>query len=98
MYFDWLKMNAIWSKKMLVEVAKPFYKDLRDVNKFVLSILQGRTYVRRTGDALDVAFPRQRSRNGGQALEAICQFLNKKQPFNLGLSFGTITFRVETIR
>jgi len=97
MYFDWLKMNAIWSKKMLVEVAKPFYKDLRDVNKFVLSILQGRTYVRLTGDALDVAFPRQRSRNGGQALEAICKFLNKKPPFDLGLSFRSITFRVGTI-
>ena len=45
MYFDWLKMSAIWSKKMLVEVVTPFYKDLRDANKFVLSILQGRTYV-----------------------------------------------------
>ena len=77
MFFDWLKMNAIWSKKLLVEVAKPFYKDLRDVNKFVLSILQSRTYVCRTGDALDVAFPRQRSRNGGQALEAICEFLEQ---------------------
>lgn len=97
MYFDWLKMNAIWSKKLLVEVAKPFYKDLRDVNKFVLSILQGRTYVCRSGDALDVAFPRQRSRNGGQALEAICEFLNKKPPFDLGLSFSTIKFRVGTI-
>ncbi len=98
MYFDWLKMSAIWSKKMLVEVVTPFYKDLRDVNKFVLSILQGRTYVRRTGDALDVEFPRQRSRNGGQALAAICEYLNKKPPFDLGLSFRTITFRVGTIR
>lgn len=97
MFFDWLKMNAIWSKKMLVEVAKPFYKDFRDVNKFILSILQGRTYVCRTGDSLDVAFPRQRSRNGGQALEAICEFLNKKPPFDLGLSFSTIKFRVGTI-
>ncbi len=97
MFFDWLKMNAIWSKKMLVEVAKPFYKDLRDVNKFVLSILQSRTYVLRKGDALDVAFPRQRSRNGSMALEAICEFLNKKKAFDLGLSFRTITFRVGTI-
>lgn len=97
MYFDWLKMNAIWSKKMLVEVAKPFYKDLRDVNKFVLSILQSRTYVCRSGDALDVAFPPRRSRNGGQALKAICDFLNKKGLFDLGLSFRTITFRVGTI-
>lgn len=94
MFFDWLKMNAIWSKKMLVEVAKPFYKDLRDVNKFVLSILRSRTYVCRVGDALDVAFPRQRSRNGRQALEAICEFLNKKGALNLGLSLTTINFRV----
>jgi hypothetical protein len=94
MFFDWLKMNAIWATKMLVEVVKPFYKDLRDVNKFVLSVLQGRTYVRRTGDSLDVAFPPQRSRNGGQALEAMCEFLNEKEPFDLGLSFRTISFRV----
>ncbi len=97
MYFDWLKMNAIWSKKMLVEVAKPFYKDWRDVHKFVLSILQSRTYVCRSGDALDVAFPPQSSRNGGLALEAICEFLNKMGPFDLGLTFRTITFRVGTI-
>jgi len=97
MFFDWLKMNAIWSKKILLEVAKPFYKDLRDVNKFVLCILQSRTYVCRTGDALDVAFPRQRSRNGGLALEAICEFLNNKPPFDLGLLFRTMKFRVGTI-
>ena len=94
MFFDWLKMNAIWATNMLVEVVKPFYKDLRDVNKFVLSILQGRTYVCKTGDALDVAFPPQRSKNGGQALEALCEFLNEKEPFALGLSFRTIRFRV----
>ncbi len=96
MFFDWLKMNAIWSKKMLVEVAKPFYKDLRDVDKFVLSILQSRTYVCRSGDALDVAFPPQRSRNGALALAAICELLNKAGPFDLGLSFTAITFRVGT--
>jgi hypothetical protein len=94
MFFDWLKMNAIWATKMLVEVVKPFYKDLRDVNKFVLSILQGRTYVCRTGYSLDVAFPPQRSKNGGQALEALCEFLNEKRPFDLGLSFTTIRFCV----
>jgi len=94
MFFDWLKMNAIWATKILVEVVKPFYKDLRDVNKFVLSVLQGRTYVRRTGDSLDVAFPPQRSQNGRQALEAMCEFLNEKKPFDLGLSFRTISFRV----
>jgi hypothetical protein len=97
MFFDWLKMNAIWSKKLLIEIAKPFYKDLRDVNKFVLSILQSRTYVCRKGDILDVAFPRQRSRNSSMALEAICEFLNKMEPFDLGLSFKTITFSVGTI-
>jgi len=94
MFFDWLKMNAIWATKMLVEVVKPFYKDLRDVNKFVLSVLQGRTYVCKTGDSLDVAFPPQRSKNGGKALEALCGFLNEKEPFDLGLSFRTIRFRV----
>ncbi len=98
MFFDWLKLHAIWSKTMLVEIAKPFYKDFRDVNKFILSILQSRTYVCRKGDTLDVVFPRQRSRNGGLALVAICGFLNERAPFDLGLSFRKITFRVGKIR
>lgn len=94
MFFDWLKMNAIWATKMLIEVVKPFYKDLRDVNKFILSILQSRTYVCRSGETLEVAFPPQRSRNGGEALEALCKFLNEKGSFDLGLSFWKIWFRV----
>jgi hypothetical protein len=94
MFFDWLKMNAIWAKKMLVEAAKPFYKDLRDVNKFVISVLQSRTYVHRSGEALEVIFPPQRSPNGKAALEALCEFLNKKEPFDLDLSFNKINFHV----
>jgi hypothetical protein len=94
MFFDWLKMNAIWAKKMLVEAAKPFYKDLRDVNKFVISVLQSRTYVHRCGETLEIAFPPQRSPNGKAALEALCEFLNKKEPFDLDLSFNKINFHV----
>ena len=94
LFFDWLKMNAIWAKRQLVDVVKPFYKDLRDVNKFITSILQTRTYVRRRGDTLEVDFPPQHSQNGAKALEGVCEFLNKLDPFDLGLSFQKIKFGV----
>ena len=94
LFFDWLKMNAIWAKRQLVDVVKPFYKDLRDVNKFIISILQTRTYVRRRGDTLEVEFPPQHSQNGGRALDVLCEFLNKMDQFDLGLSFQKIKFRV----
>ena len=94
LFFDWLKMNAIWAKRQLVDVIKPFYKDLRDVNKFIISILQTRTYVRRRGDTLEVEFPPQHSQNGGRALDVLCEFLNKMDQFDLGLSFQKIKFRV----
>jgi hypothetical protein len=96
MFFDWLKMNAIWAKKMLVDVAKPFYHDLRDVNRFVTSVLQARTYVRRHGRTLEVAFPPQRSKPAENALEAMCRYLNETGSFNMGLTFTKITFRVGT--
>ncbi len=35
LFFDWLKMNAIWAKREMIEIVKPIYGDLRDVNKFV---------------------------------------------------------------
>jgi hypothetical protein len=94
LFFDWLKMNAIWAEKMLVGVATPFYKDLRDVNKFILSVLQSRTYVRREGETLHVAFPPRRSKNGRLALEAICEFLNNKGSFDLRLTFNRLSFSV----
>ncbi len=38
LFFDWLKMNAIWVKREVVEIVKPLYKDLRDEIKFVKSM------------------------------------------------------------
>jgi len=97
MFFDWLKMHAVWSMKMLIRIVKPFYKDLRDVNKFVLSILRSRTTVYRVGDTLNVVFPRQRSKKSGLALGAVCDALNAMPPFDLGLSFKKMVFTVESI-
>jgi len=45
LFFDWLKMNAIWARKVIADVVKPYYKDLRDVNKFVSWLLRSHTYV-----------------------------------------------------
>ena len=94
LFFDWLKMNAVWAKRQLVEIAKPYYRDLRDVNKFVRSILRSRTYMSRQDKRLTVSFPPQRSKRGSAALAAICEHLNTKPAVDLGLSFDGIRFRV----
>ena len=94
LFFDWLKMNGIWAKRKLTEIVTPHYKDLRDVNKFVRSLLRSRTYVSRQGDALHVSFPPQRSPNARWALEAACEYLNSINCVDLGLSFSSIDFRV----
>ena len=94
LFFDWLKMNGIWAKRQLVEIVKPHYKDLRDVNKFVRSILRSRTYVHRNGDALHVSFPPQRSPNSAKALQAVCDYLNTLNRVDLDLRFSSIDFRV----
>jgi hypothetical protein len=94
LFFDWLKMNGIWAKSKLVEIVTPYYKDLRDVNKFVRSLLRSRTYVRRDGGALHVSFPPQRSTNAGRALQAVCEHLNTLKRIDLDLRFSAIDFRV----
>jgi len=94
LFFDWLKMNAIWARKVIVDVVKPYYKDLRDVNKFVSWLLRSPTYVTRRADTLFIEFTQQRSKNMRAALEALCAFLNSKPPFDLDVSFTKINFRV----
>lgn len=94
LFFDWLKMNGIWVKRQLVDIVKPYYKDLRDVNKFVRSILRSRTYVCREADALHVSFPPQRSKNSAKALKAVCDYLNTLKHVDLDLRFSSIDFRV----
>jgi hypothetical protein len=94
LFFDWLKMNAVWAKREMIEVVKPIYKDLRDVNKFVKSILKSRTYVKRNGEMLYVSFPPQQSQKGARALEKLCAAFNQKDNLNLGLSFKRMIFGV----
>ncbi len=94
LFFDWLKMNAIWAKREIIEIVKPLYKDLRDVNKFVKSILRSRTYVMRKGDVLHVSFPPQRSKKSARALEQLCSALNEYDNIDLGLSFQSMVFSV----
>ncbi|MBA7557403.1 hypothetical protein ES705_50158 [subsurface metagenome] len=94
LFFDWLKMNAIWTKREIVEIVKPFYKDLRDVNKFVKSILNSRTYVRKSGEVLFVTFPPQRSKKAAKALEQLCATLNEYNHIDLGLSMTRLIFSV----
>jgi len=94
LFFDWLKMNAIWAKREMIEIVSPIYDDLRDVNKFVKSILKSRTYVRRNGETLYVSFPLQQSQKGTKALEKLCAAFNKKGNPNLGLSFKRMIFGV----
>ena len=94
LFFDWLKMNAIWARKVIADVVKPYYKDLRDVNKFVSWLLRSHTYVRRRDETLFVEFAPQRSKNMDSALEALCTFLNSKSAVDLDLSFTKMSFQV----
>ena len=94
LFFDWLKMNAIWVKRQMIEIVKPIYGDLRDVNKFVKSILKSRTYVKRDGETLFVSFPPQQSKKGAEALEKLCEAINKYGNLDSGLSFKRIIFAV----
>jgi hypothetical protein len=94
LFFDWLKMNAIWAKREMIKIVKPIYGDLRDVNKFVKSILNSRTYVKRAGETLFVSFPPQQSRKGAEALEKICVAFTKYGNLDSGLSFERIVFSV----
>ena len=94
LFFDWLKMNAIWAKRELIEMVKPIYEDLRDVNKFVKSILKSRTYVKRSGETLFVSFPPQQSKKGGEALEMLCEALTERGKRDSGLRIKRMIFSV----
>ena len=94
LFFDWLKMNALWAKREIVEIVKPLYKDLRDVNKFVKSILRSRTYVRKDGEVLYVSFPPQRSKKRARALKQLCATLNEYGDIDLGLDLRRMFFSV----
>jgi len=94
LFFDWLKMNAIWAKREIVEIVKPLYKDLRDVNKFVKSILRSRTYVRKEDEVLNVSFPPQRSKKSARALEQLCATLNEYGDIDLGSNLRRMIFSV----
>jgi hypothetical protein len=68
------------ARKVIADVVKPSYKDLRDLNKFVSWLLRTHTYVTRRADTLFVEFAPQRSKNMGAALEALCTFLTASPP------------------
>jgi len=94
LFFDWLKMAAVWSRKRIVDIVKPYYEDLRDVEKFVDSILQSRTYVHRSDGVMYVEFPNQHSTQKQQALEQLCEELNKCESIDIGLSINKLVFSV----
>lgn len=94
LFFDWLKMNAIWVKREIIEIVKPCYRDLRDVNKFVKSILNSRTYVRRKEDTLYIKFPFQSSKKRHEALNLLCNYLNDHGEIDLGLDYNRLIFGI----
>ncbi|GAH20359.1 unnamed protein product [marine sediment metagenome] len=94
LFFDWLKMNAIWVKREIIEIVKPYYRDLRDVNKFVKSILKSRTYVRRKEDMLYIEFPFQSSNKRHEALNLLCNYLNDHGEIDLGLDYNRLIFGI----
>jgi len=94
LFFDWLKMNAIWAKREIIELVKPYYYNLRDVNKFVKSILTSRTYVLRNDDVLYIEFPFQGSKKRMEALTHLCNYLNNHGEIDLGLDYHKFIFGV----
>ncbi|MEE8605645.1 MAG: hypothetical protein V3S65_09730 [Candidatus Aminicenantaceae bacterium] len=97
LFFDWLKMNAIWAKREIIEIVKPYYHNLRDVNKFVKSILTGRTYVRRKDDVLYIDFPYQKSQKRHEALTQLCKYLNSHGEIDLGFDYHLFIFGIQEI-
>ena len=94
LFFDWLKMNAIWAKREIIELVKPYYQDLRDVNKFVKSILNSRTYVHRKDDVLYIEFPFQRFKKRSEALTQLCNYINNHGQIDLGLDYHRFIFGI----
>ncbi len=94
LFFDWLKMNAIWAKREIIEIVKPDYQDMRDVNKFVKSILNSRTYVHKKEDKLYVEFPFQSSKKRNKVLQRLCNFLNGYGKIELGFDYHRLIFSV----
>ncbi len=94
LFFDWLKMAAMWSRKRILDIVKPYYGDLRDVEKFVDSILQSRTYVRITDGVMQVEFPNQHSEQKQEALQRLCEKLNECKRIDIGLSIQNLVFSV----
>ena len=94
LFFDWLKMAALWARYRIIEIVKPYYEDLRDVEKYVDSILNSRTYVRRKDDTLYISFPEQHSEKKEEVLLKLCEELNKCKSIDLGLSYNRAIFGV----
>jgi hypothetical protein len=95
LFFDWLKIGAIWTRKRIVQIVGSHYEDLRDVEKFVDSILRSRTYVRRDKEVLYVEFPNSHSKVKQEALQRLCEELNNHGSLdNVGLSFKKLVFSV----
>ncbi len=94
LFFDWLKINAIWAKREIIELVKPYYKDLRDVNKFVKSILTSRTSVRRKEDTLYIEFPDQHSKKRNEVLTRLCNYLNDHGEIDLGLDYNRFIYGI----
>jgi len=94
LFFDWLKMSALWSRTRIVGIVKPYYRDLRDVEKFVDGILQSRTYVRTSDGVTYVQFPNQHSPQKQQALQRLCEELNRCDEIDIGLRIHKLVFSV----
>ena len=95
LFFDRLKMGAIWTRKRIVDIVGPYDEDRWDVEKFVDSILRSRTYVRRDRDVMYVEFPNNHSKVKQEALQRLCEELNKHGSLdNIGLSFRKLVFSV----
>ena len=94
LFFDWLKIISLWSREKIINIIKPLYLDLRDIEKYVDSILNSRTYIYRNNKTLFIEFPMQHSIKKKEIMLHLCAELNKCKSLNLGLSVSRLVFSV----
>jgi transposase len=98
LFYDWLKMCAIWVKRYLIELITPSYANLRDRNKFLESLFRCKAYIGMAGDTLQVRLLRNRSARRNEILEHLCERMNELGAISsIATGFSKIVFSVQAV-
>ena len=98
LFYDWLKMCAIWVKRYLIELITPLYANLRDRNKFLESLFRCKAYIGMVGDTLQVRLLRNGSARRNEILEHLCKRMNELGAISsIAAGFSKIVFSVQAV-